>query len=238
MDTEKTDPLKEDPIKLEEVNVDIEKPEEKECCPCPKPKKPFSLSSFLGFTDDDKTDTKPETDTKTGTDAKPNSWFSWFYSSKNNPDTKPPALGENRMGGNHEKVIVIKLWAKWCGHCKDFDPVWKELLNHYSKNSNVIFEELEETVMKKNRNAAMNDLKKKYKNCIDEPQGFPTLYFFRSSNTIKQKPYNGKDRDFKTMKGIIDHLLMSIKKKHNLTSKGGAKRHKKNKTNRRKNHKI
>jgi thiol-disulfide isomerase/thioredoxin len=135
-------------------------------------------------------------------------------------------------GGNHNKVIVVKLWADWCGHCKTFEPEWKKLVNHYSKNPNVIFEHLEEKGMAK---GGMAKLKNKYGNRIKEPEGFPTFYIFRSSDTKKQEPYEGK-RTFEGMKNEIEKLLMH-KGGHNQTVKngGGAKKGKR-KTMHRKRH--
>jgi thiol-disulfide isomerase/thioredoxin len=135
-------------------------------------------------------------------------------------------------GGNHNKVIVVKLWADWCGHCKTFEPEWKKLVNHYSKNPNVIFEHLEEKGIAKGGMAMLNN---KYGNRIKEPKGFPTFYIFRSSDTKKQEPYEGK-RTFEGMKNEIEKLLMH-KGGHNQTVKtGGAKKKKTKKTMHRKRH--
>lgn len=135
-------------------------------------------------------------------------------------------------GGNHNKVVVVKLWAKWCGHCKMFEPEWKKLVHYFSKNPNVIFEHLEEKGMEK---GGMAMLKHKYGNRISDPKGFPTLYLFRSSDTKKQEPYEGS-RTFEGMKQKIEKLLM-YKGGHNQTVKtGGAKKKKANKTMHRKRH--
>jgi thiol-disulfide isomerase/thioredoxin len=143
-----------------------------------------------------------------------------------------PPVQPLKIGGNHNKVIVVKLWADWCGHCKTFEPEWKKLVNHYSKNPNVIFEHLEEKGMKK---GGMAMLKHKYNNRIEEPEGFPTFYIFRSSDTKKQNPYKG-ERTFEGMKQEIEKLLMH-KGGHNQTVKtGGAKKKKTKKTMHRKRH--
>ena len=100
------------------------------------------------------------------------------------------------------------------------------------KNPNIIFEHLEEKGMEK---GGMVKLKHKYGNRISDPQGFPTFYIFRSSDTKKQNPYEGK-RTFEGMKQEIEKLLMH-KGGHNQTVKtGGAKKKKDNKTMHRKRH--
>ena len=148
----------------------------------------------------------------------------------NPEDPKDPK--DPTTGGNHNKVIVVKLWADWCGHCKAFEPEWKQLVNHFSKNHNVIFEHLEEKGIKK---GGMAMLKQKYGNRIKTPEGFPTFYIFRSSDSKKQQPYNG-ERSFDGMKNEIEKLLMH-KGGHNQTMKtgGGAKKGKR-KTMHRKRH--
>lgn len=122
-------------------------------------------------------------------------------------------------GGSH-KVVVVKLWADWCGHCKAFEPEWKQLVNHFSKNPNIIFEHLEEKGIEK---GGMMKLKHKYGNRISDPNGFPTFYIFRSSDTKKQQPYHG-ERTFEGMKKEIDKLLMHGGGHNQTVKKGGAKK--------------
>ena len=148
------------------------------------------------------------------------------------PSTEPPKKSLFDMikfwGGSHEKVVIVKLWAKWCGHCQTLEPIWKQLVHQYSKHPNIIFEQLEDETIKK---GGLIGLKHKYGNRIEEPQGFPTLYIFRSSDTKKQLPYHG-ERTFEGMKKEIEKLLMHVRKGHHKSTvkKGGAKKKKANKT--------
>ena len=168
-----------------------------------------------------------ETVLKSGPEPPKNSYFPSFPSF-------PSFSSFKFWGGNHEKIIIVKLWAKWCGHCQALEPVWKQLVHYFSKNPNIIFEQLEEGKMGKNKGGLV-DLKNKYGNRIDDPQGFPTLYIFNSSNTSKQMPYDGP-RDFESIKQKIEGLIMVLMKKHSSTRKRGhgKKRHR---TNRRFNRK-
>ena len=143
----------------------------------------------------------------------------------------PPKKGW-LWGGNHNKVIVVKLWADWCGHCKAFEPEWKQLVNHFSKNHNVIFEHLEEKGIKK---GGMAMLKQKYGNRIKTPEGFPTFYIFRSSDSKKQQPYNG-ERSFDGMKKEIEKLLMHKGGDNQTMKTGGGVKKGKRKTMHRKRH--
>jgi thiol-disulfide isomerase/thioredoxin len=156
-------------------------------------------------------------------------------SSENQNNNQPlPIQQQPTTGGNHNKVIVVKLWADWCGHCKAFEPEWKQLVDHYSKNPNVIFEHLEQKAIE---TGEMAKLTRKYNNRIKTPEGFPTFYIFRSSDSKKQHPYNG-ERSFDGMKKEIEKLLMhGHKGSHNQTMKtgGGAKKGKR-KTMHRKRH--
>lgn len=149
------------------------------------------------------------------------------------PSTEPPkSWWKFGFGGSHEKVVIVKLWAKWCGHCQTLEPIWKQLVHQYSKHPNIIFEQLEDDTIKK---GGFAKLKHKYGNRIEEPQGFPTLYIFRSSDTKKQLPYHG-ERTFEGMKKEIEKLLMHVRKGHHKATvkKGGAKKKKANKTMHRK----
>lgn len=128
----------------------------------------------------------------------------------------------NLWGGNHDKVVVVKLWAKWCGHCQAFEPEWKKMVKYFSKNPRIIFEHLEDDEIIK---GGMTKLKHKYGDRISDPEGFPTFYIFRSSDTKKQIPYHG-DRTFIGMKKEIEKLLMHGGGHNQTVKKGGAKKEK------------
>jgi thiol-disulfide isomerase/thioredoxin len=148
-----------------------------------------------------------------------------------NSNAPPPDKPWWKLWGGSHKVVVVKLWAKWCGHCQAFEPEWKKLVQYFSKNPNIIFEHLEEKGMEK---GGMIKLKHKYGNRISDPEGFPTLYLFRSSDIKKQTPYHGP-RDFEGMKKEIEKLLMH-KGSHNHTVKNGGAKKGKRKTMHRKRH--
>ena len=52
-------------------------------------------------------------------------------------DLEKEKLNEQK-GGATEKTDVMLFKAEWCGHCKQFSPVWKEMEQKYSKKYNFI----------------------------------------------------------------------------------------------------
>lgn len=52
-------------------------------------------------------------------------------------DLEKEKLNEQK-GGATEKTDVMLFKAEWCGHCKRFSPVWKEMEQKYSKKYNFI----------------------------------------------------------------------------------------------------
>ncbi len=84
-----------------------------------------------------------------------------------------------------ENPGILLVHADWCGHCKRFIPVYKELADTFSKNGdrfNVFSIE----------SAELTD-----KNVVQRLNvvGFPTIYFF-DQNGLIMNSYNGsRDKD-------------------------------------------
>jgi len=90
----------------------------------------------------------------------------------------PPELPAEFGGAkrhNKKKVIVVgKVYANWCGHCKSLKPEWKKMKKRvYSRRGNkqVVFEEIEEKQMTNK----LPKLKKHHGVDIDV-NGFPTVF--------------------------------------------------------------
>ena len=141
------------------------------------------------------------------------------------PMTNPNGQGGN--ANNNDKIVAVKLWAGWCGHCQSLEPTWNSLTNYYSKNPKVVFEHVEDKKMK----GGLKDLSKKYNQKMDEPEGYPTIYIFRSSCSSKPMPYQGM-RDFESMKQKIEELLVSESNPHKrMAMKTKRRRHRRHKIN-------
>jgi thiol-disulfide isomerase/thioredoxin len=69
-----------------------------------------------------------------------------------------------------KNTVVCKIYANWCGHCKDLEPVWAELKNLLEPNKSIEMIEIEESEMKKK----LGELKNICKQDINVA-GFPTI---------------------------------------------------------------
>lgn len=136
--------------------------------------------------------------------------MSFFYSMK-----KPRTI-HNRTKKNYisiskntkmPKVIIGKIYAKWCIHCQHLDPEWKKLIKSvYSNSSNrgvIKFVSIEETNM-------INKMKifyKKYgisdkiKKSFDNVKGFPTIFKIKNGNV---KFYNGERMELPMKKWVLE----------------------------------
>ena len=67
-------------------------------------------------------------------------------------------------------TLVCKIYANWCGHCRNLHPVWAELKNLMNPNKNVTMIEIEESEMKEKMGKLRNICKKDI-----DVRGFPTI---------------------------------------------------------------
>jgi thiol-disulfide isomerase/thioredoxin len=98
-------------------------------------------------------------------------------------------------------IIVGKVYANWCGHCKDLKPEWKKLKKMVPKDS-VQFIEIEETESAKRAN-----FEKKIKAALNV-SGFPTIFKVQFGKPVEY--YTG-ERNAQAMRAWI--LSSSANKK-------------------------
>jgi len=71
------------------------------------------------------------------------------------------------------KIIIGKVYAEWCGHCKNLKPEWskmrKNLQSKMGKNNILEFVEIEES-----NNTAMDQFKERFPNLT--VNGYPTIF--------------------------------------------------------------
>eukprot|EP00002_Diphylleia_rotans_P039233 TRINITY_DN905_c0_g1_i1.p2 TRINITY_DN905_c0_g1~~TRINITY_DN905_c0_g1_i1.p2 ORF type:complete len:224 (+),score=48.48 TRINITY_DN905_c0_g1_i1:552-1223(+) len=87
--------------------------------------------------------------------------------------------------------VFIKLYAPWCGHCKQMAPAWVQLAEHYAESNNIVIAEMD---------ASVNDLSG------PEPRlsGYPTLRLYRASNKMVPVPYDGNKREFEDFVKFVE----------------------------------
>jgi len=100
-----------------------------------------------------------------------------------------PCFNESEDFTN-KTVVFTKYFVNWCGHCKRLAPVWKQLENEYSTNSNVQIKEIDCEVQP--------DLAKQ-----NNVRGYPTLILTSGS---KSEKYNGP-RTLNALKQFVETKL-------------------------------
>jgi thiol-disulfide isomerase/thioredoxin len=93
---------------------------------------------------------------------------------------------------NLEKPIFVLFYAKWCGFCKSFMPIWEQLEKEYNCDDiNIIKFENDESFTKKIK-----------------IYSFPTLYYIYKDKFIE---YNSS-RELDDVKTFINEQLKKIEK--------------------------
>jgi len=95
-----------------------------------------------------------------------------------------PIHDENFEKLAQEKMVFLKFFTPWCGHCKKLKPTWMAISDHYQGHKHVLMGEVDCAGKGKS-------LCSKYK--VD---AFPTLKWGRETYLTD---YNGR-RDFRTIK--------------------------------------
>ena len=100
------------------------------------------------------------------------------------------------------KDVLIELYAPWCGHCKQLEPIYKDLATKVKKEKNLVIAKMDATA---------NDVHPGY-----HAEGFPTIYFAPSNSKESPLKYNGGRTVDDFMKYLKEHATVAFKGKDEL----------------------
>jgi thiol-disulfide isomerase/thioredoxin len=133
-------------------------------------------------------------------------------SSSSAPDKK-------KNSTKNEKVLVGKIYATWCGHCKELIPKWnqmKKLIKEKYPNRNLVFEEVEQSDMESQLQRINAEHVKDSKQKVEMQEGFPTIFRVSEKGVVQ---YYGGERDV----GSMMKWALGDEPHKSLTSGGGVR---------------
>merc|ERR1712130_912931 len=108
-----------------------------------------------------------------------------------------------------KKDAVMFLMAPWCGHCKEFDPVFKKVAKKMlMKNENIVFGKMDGT---------SNDIPYMF----PPLKGFPSLFFISAYEKYDPILYQG-DRSYKSVKDWINRHSSIFLTEEEKSGEGGG----------------
>ena len=90
------------------------------------------------------------------------------------------------------------MYAPWCGHCKNLEPIYKDLGKAMKKEKNLVIAKIDATA---------NDLPDNY-----SASGFPTIYFAPSNRKKEPLVYDGERTLEGFKKYLSEHATVSLGK--------------------------
>jgi len=87
------------------------------------------------------------------------------------------------------KDVLFEMYAPWCGHCKQLEPVYKELAEKLKDNPNVVIAKMDAT--------ANDSPHGKY-----QASGFPTIFYAPAKNKENPITFSGE----RTLAGFTSFL--------------------------------
>lgn len=108
-----------------------------------------------------------------------------------------------KIVNDENKDVLVEFYAPWCGHCKAFEPKYKQFAAKYtSEQPNLVVAKFDATA---------NDIPENF-----VVEGFPTIYFVPSGKKNKPIKYSGnRDLDDLT-KFVRENAVRSFKQREEL----------------------
>jgi thiol-disulfide isomerase/thioredoxin len=86
-----------------------------------------------------------------------------------------------------DKILVGKIYADWCGHCKDLKPEWDKMKKSLEENAKSLGLIIEFVEIEQSEKQKLEDFKKS--NPDLQENGYPTI--FKKKNGGKMEHYDG-----------------------------------------------
>ncbi|EEA05799.1 disulfide isomerase protein, putative [Cryptosporidium muris RN66] len=99
-----------------------------------------------------------------------------------------------------DKDVLIEIYAQWCGHCKNLEPIYNQLAEEMKDNENIVIAKI---------NGPANDIPFEG----FSPRAFPTILFVRAG-TRTAIPYDGKRTVEAFKEFITEHATVSQSSTH------------------------
>merc|ERR1712121_525980 len=74
----------------------------------------------------------------------------------------------NEVAMNPEKDVLVEFYAPWCGHCKQLEPIYKQLGDAFKDDESIVIAKMDSTA---------NEVEQV------KIQGFPTIIYSRRETT-------------------------------------------------------
>jgi len=92
---------------------------------------------------------------------------------------------------NNDKFVLLELYAPWCGHCKQLDPIYTELAAKLAHVENLVIAKMDATA---NEHSSLN------------VKGFPTINFYKPGSKSTPETYGG-ERDLESLLKYLEEQL-------------------------------
>lgn len=86
-----------------------------------------------------------------------------------------------------DKFVMLEAYAPWCGHCKQLEPIYKQLAEKVAGVENLVIAKMDATL---NEHPSLNI------------KGFPTINFYKPGAKTSPETYNGE----RTLEAIVEYL--------------------------------